>query len=479
MKTNKLFIFLLALITSISFTSCVEDGDFTVPQDLGAAENAKLQALLNSSNFNEISIANLKGLLVNGQATQINSDIYVKGYVTSSDQSGNFFKEFFLQDSPTNPTAAIKIVTEFVDSYNRYNFGREVYINLKGLYIGEVRSGDGVIAIGGTGNSDDEVENLSVNQTEEAVLRSSKTETLTPFTIKLSDITDNNVGMFVKIENARFSMAIAGQPYHDNNNQFDTQRTLEACESFGTGTFILETSAFADFGSVPTPTGGGSLSAVVSKTFNGSDLVLALNNVTDVDMTGARCEPPKLDCGTATAEGTNILFEDMFETQSTNSPISGNGWTNYQEEGTETWEAYRASGSNASQGVSARVGAFRSGDANTIAWLISPEIDLDANTGVTLRFETSNSFADGSNLFVLISTDWDGTTAGINNATWLSLPAAYVTQDSDSFASWFDSGIVDLSCGSGKAHIAFRYQGSGDSNNDGTYELDNIKIAAN
>ena len=152
MKTSKIIILILAFVSSISFTSCVEEGNFEVPTSLGTEENEALNKLLTEAtngSFSEISIANLKGLLVNGQVTQITSDIYVKGYVTSSDQTGNFFKEFFIQDAPTNATAAIKVVTEFVDSYNKFNIGREVYIRLKGLYIGEVRTGDGVTAIGG------------------------------------------------------------------------------------------------------------------------------------------------------------------------------------------------------------------------------------------------------------------------------------------------------------------------------------------
>ena len=87
MKTNKLIIFLLAIVTSISFTSCVEDGDFDVPNSIGAEENSALQALLKTSGYSEISITNLKGLFVNVQVTEITSDIYVKGYVSSSYRS--------------------------------------------------------------------------------------------------------------------------------------------------------------------------------------------------------------------------------------------------------------------------------------------------------------------------------------------------------------------------------------------------------
>ena len=77
----------------------------------------------------------------------------------------------------------------------------------------------------------------------------------------------------------------------------------------------------------------------------------------------------------------------------------------------------------------------------------------------------------------MFSNDWDGTTDGISSATWGVVPAAYITQDSDFYGAWFDSGIVDLSCGEGVLHFAFKYTGSGASDFDGTYEIDHIRIA--
>ena len=225
----------------------------------------------------------------------------------------------------------------------------------------------------------------------------------------------------------------------------------------------------------------GSIDGILTRDFFDSFYTLVINSPEDLNFDNdVRCDPTLLDCGLAYSEGSNILFEDDFETQSPFSLITGNGWTNFIQEGTEGFEAYTAGGSNASQGVSCRVGSFSSGDASSIAWLISPAIDLDANTGVTISFETSNSFSDDSEMDLLFSNDWDGTTAGIANATWGIVSDAYITQDSDSFASWFDSGIVDLDCGEGSSvYFAFKYVGSGVSNFDGTYELDNIKIAAN
>ena len=42
-----------------------------------------------------------------------------------------------------------------MDSYNQFNIGREVYIYLKDLFIGEVRGGDGVFTIGSSMNGDE------------------------------------------------------------------------------------------------------------------------------------------------------------------------------------------------------------------------------------------------------------------------------------------------------------------------------------
>lgn len=464
MKTNKIFIYLLVFITSISFTSCVGDGDFEVPNSLGREENKALETLLNSGTASAISIANLKGLFVNGQVTEITSDIYVKGYVASSDFSGNFYKEFFIQDAPSNPTAAIKVVTEFIDSYNKFNLGREVYINLKGLYIGEVRSGDGVIAIGGDKNDDEEVENLSLNQTENVVLRSATTEELIPLSVKFSQINSGHVGMYVKVDNAHFPTSLAGKTYHDANNRFDTQRTLESCDGFGFSTFILETSAFSSFGFTPMPEGGGSISAVVSKTFNGSDLVLALNDVDGVDMNGAKCTP--LDINDFT-----VVFNEDFDSGTDNTNLDFSGWVNYAEVGSELWTEQVFSGNGYTE-----FSGYRTGDDVNVGWLVSPSIDLSQYSQVFVNFLLAQHHldSDANTLGVFVSTDFDGT--DVTAANWQSVSVNLPSQ-SDSWYQFKDAGLVDLSPYSGTLYVGFKYTGSGtDTDLDGAYMVDDFKF---
>ncbi len=469
MKTNKFLTLILSFVAVLAMTSCVEDDDFAVPSSLGAEENAALQALLNGPETLK-TIEQVKALyVIEGEPALIVSDIYMKGYVTSSDASGNFFKEFYIQDSPSNPTAAIKIVLDQVDSYNQFNIGREVYVKLKGLYVGETRSGDGVIAIGGKLNDEiDEVEAMNDIQIRTSLLRSQLTEALIPLTVTLNAINGSNIGMYVIVENALFPENLSGAAYGDPTEAFDTQRTLQACEGFDYSEFRLETSSFANFKQENLPTGGGTIAGIVSKTYDGSNFVLALNTTTDVNMDGTRCTPLDIN-------DFNTIFEEDFESMTANQAVTGNGWTNYAEAGTFSWRVRNNNDSGNGTQI-ASMGAYNSNSNSNIAWLISPSIDFDAQDNQYLSFETSNSFSDNSELELLISTDWDGTTSGVGTATWEALPGTIV-DDAEFYQNWISSGSIDLSGYAGAGHVAFKYIGGDNSNNeDGTFEVDNFKV---
>jgi hypothetical protein len=201
-----------------------------------------------------------------------------------------------------------------------------------------------------------------------------------------------------------------------------------------------------------------------------------LNTPEDVDMAGERCDPLVFSCGLATTPAANEFIDVDFEDQNINSPVSLPGWTNYVEAGTQPWEAFVDNGTNQSLGISARVGSFNSGDASTISWLISPEIPVEQNSKVTLEFKTSNSFSDDSIMQVLYSTNWDGTEEGVTQADWGIIEDAIIVPNDAFFGDWISSGLVDMSCFEGNGHIAFKYIGSGERANDGTYELDDIFV---
>ena len=123
----------------------------------------------------------------------------------------------------------------------------------------------------------------------------------------------------------------------------------------------------------------------------------------------------------------------------------------------------------------AYVSGYNSNDASNIAWLITPVIDLDAQGTEFVKFKSSNSSSDNSELELLISTDWDGIKATISTSTWETLNANIVSDD-EYYQNWVYSGLTDLSSYSGNAYIALKYIGGDAGNNDGTFEIDDFQV---
>lgn len=472
MKINKSTLLLFTFITSIFFNACVEDGNFEVPQNLGAEENLKLEAIIDSIKQNQLelkSIKDLKLLYSSGDnPVKIVSDIIIKGYVISSDAAGNYFREFYIQNAPENPTAGIKIAINLNKSYNKFNLGRVLYIRLKDLYIGEVNAGDGVITIGGKISTTDvkEIQSVALNQMNTHFFRSKETATIIPKAVSLAGLNASDIGTFVKVQDIFFPSNLLGKAYVDTTEDFDTQRKIQTCQTVGYADLLIETSAFASFANKALPIGGGAMNAVVSKDYNGNFLVLVLNSTEDVRMSGDRCETR------SESDFPIILLEENFDTSS--GEITITDWVNYRQEGTKSWRSYS---DTYAQSKAARMGSKNSGDTNTITWLITKGVNLDSTAEEFLSFETSNSFSNGSDLEVLIATDWDRIAANITSATWRVLPAKIVS-DGAGYKNWVHSTFVNLSNYSGTASIAFKYSGSGNIYFDGTYELDNITIIA-
>jgi hypothetical protein len=112
--------------------------------------------------------------------------------------------------------------------------------------------------------------------------------------------------------------------------------------------------------------------------------------------------------------------------------------------------------------------------------MITPGIDLDAQDGEVLTFQTEHAYPDTGHdpLEVLISTDFDGTANGVSTATWtaLSFDVSYIVD----FSTWFNftnSGPIDISTYTGTAYIAFKYTGSDTSNQNMTLHVDNVKVS--
>lgn len=167
----------------------------------------------------------------------------------------------------------------------------------------------------------------------------------------------------------------------------------------------------------------------------------------------------------------STIFQENFSDNTDNTDLNTTGWTNYAQQGTKKWSEQVFSDNGYAEFTS-----FGSAQAVNIAWLISPEIDMDKQEGEKLHFQTAHNFLTHRDnpIELLVSTDYDG--VNFNNASWVKLDAKMVTPDDVRF-TWINSGAIDLSKFTGKLHFAFRVTGSGTNTNlDGTYQVDNIRV---
>ncbi|WP_417785657.1 DUF5689 domain-containing protein [Tenacibaculum sp.] len=467
MKNNKLNIIVL-LTLFLGLVSCVEDGDYSLPNtdqtepSIAQFANSPFSTVKDQLKQEFNNNNKLVYTFPTPEAPNTDPLAVIEAYVVSSDATGNFYKKLVVQDKVENPTSGFELLLDNTSLSQSFEPGRKVYVVLDGLTVtyddGE-RNIDPENEIAGKYTVgqliDDRVDEVIQPRVEKHVFASTTKADLVPTVIKIEDITGDNINTFVTIEGAQFDSSQLGNTFSgEPNDSFDGLRTFSECES---GNSInLQTSTFASFKANLVPQGRGSINFVLTKDFRAENFVAIVNTPTDINFENQRCDP---------------LFEESFEDQP-NGSVMIEGWTNYQEDGTQNWNVFS---DNYSLGNSARIGSYNSGDSSTIAWLITPQLDLDAQEGEVLNFKTSNSFSDGSNLEVLISTDWDGTEANITSATWVTLPATIV-DDSEYYKNWVNSGDIDLSGYTGTAYIAFKYTGSGNSGEDGTYELDDITV---
>jgi Domain of unknown function (DUF5017) len=176
-----------------------------------------------------------------------------------------------------------------------------------------------------------------------------------------------------------------------------------------------------------------------------------------------------------------ILLFEGFEGTTTGAganevAIALEGWSNFAVNplGTRKWHSRIFSGNKYAEFSS----FFSTASSADEAWLVTPEITLNASKQTILAFDTKIRFWTGSNLTVLISENYDGTQNGIATATWTSLnPTLPTSTQVDVFVP---SGNIDLSAYKGKVvKIAFKYVGSKTANLTTTYQLDNIKLFEN
>ena len=443
---NPIAVFLVSLVL---LTGCVEDDNFDVPTGIaGITEYPNADAQFNSLSAVLVNFGTGNGDPVTyEEASTTVTEKYTEGYVVSSDEGGNFYKQLVIQDAPENPTAAIVVQVDKNPMFTQYEFGRKVYIKLNGLSVGE---DNGVIQLGRL--EGDQLERIPSTVVVQHVLRSAEVATIVAKEVSISDFNDALESQYIKLNNMQFnSNLVVGNTTtfaSEPNDSFDGERTLESCDTGGS--VILSTSTFSDFKGLNLPANRGSIEGVLTRDFFDDFYTIYINSPEAINFDNAlRCDP---------------LFEDDFSAGNLNK------WTPFNVTGTQEW--YYNSFGNPSD--SATMSGFSGGAQTNEDWLISLPIDLSSVPSAFLTFQTVKRY-DGNDIEVFYATDYAGgdpTTDG----TWVALSPTLDT-NTGSWSSWTDSGLLDVSAAAGgNLFIAFKYTST--SSSAATWEVDNIKISA-
>jgi hypothetical protein len=227
-----------------------------------------------------MTITELKALHTTGGYEQITGDEIIRGIVISDDTEGNFFKQLVIQDA----SGGIEMRIEATDLFTQYPPGRQVYVMLKGLWLGDY---GGLVQLGAavTGNGPDrELVRIPESLLDGILLKGTYGNLVQPVVLTVGQLSPSHTSTLVQLQAAQFSSPSAGTPYADADNQITKNLDVEGCNG---GRTILRSSGFATFASSITPLGSGTITAVAS-VFNGTTQLM-IRDLGDVDMDETRC----------------------------------------------------------------------------------------------------------------------------------------------------------------------------------------------
>ena len=436
---HKIILLLIALLSNFS---CVQDGDFEIPDTSTTVPDIEVNSTILKIKTALQQEFNSSNKVIYTFPIHENNPTYIEAFVVSSDATGNFYKKLIIQNSSENPTDGIELLLNKPSLNTSYDLGRKLYIKLDGL---SVSYDDGASTIDPTnltpgkyvlgfleGNS---VRNIPSTAIKDHLIRSSIVEEITPKIVDLSSITESHINTFIRLENAQFEKtqlqkSFSGEP----NDEFDGFRYLFDCAA--EKTIRLQTSTFSSFKSTIIPTEKGSIDAILTKDYSSEFLVTIINSPSDISFINPdRCDPVFLDCGTTTGGNSTILLNEDFENIKNLSALLAAGWNTINANGNSTLFKSKTKSGNRFMELS----AYNSGENPLEVWLVSPTINLDTSTNEKLSFETNTGYDNGKVMTVYVSTDYTG---DVKTATWAQLDSALSEGPSSGYGSSFTkSGI--------------------------------------
>jgi len=272
---------LLTLGLAVTLSGCVKDDLYEAPDLSG--ECVDLTATKQPSFFTSIAPI----LQPNQVPPKHNDDDIIEGYVTSSDEGGNFYKSISFVS--VDQSVGYSVPVDDYNLYTKYEPGRKVYLYMKDRYYAK-ENGATVI-----GNLYEQFEVGRIAPVEyQSILKRScdkvSEETLVN-TVTISQAkSDQYLNKIVEINDVQFTDASIGKKYFDPTvNEVGGATNHLITETCGTNTLIVRVSEYATFASAVIPNKKGTLRGVMTKF--GSTYQFMLRSLRDVKLNVERPAP--------------------------------------------------------------------------------------------------------------------------------------------------------------------------------------------
>jgi hypothetical protein len=233
------------------------------------------------------TIRQLKALhTTSGNITPITQDLIIRGIVIADDRSGNYYKTIVIQDA----TGGIAIQLDGNNLYNNYPIGRELFINCKGLYLGDynrlIQLGGGIDATG----TSPQLADIPATLFNKYIVKGSFGNVVTPRVVDVANLTSNMndtlQNTLIQLNNFEFVVADTNKTFALPNQSppASVNFTIRNCSG---GSIVMRNSGYANFAGINVPNGNGPVISVY--TVFGSTRQLTIRDTSDVKFYGARC----------------------------------------------------------------------------------------------------------------------------------------------------------------------------------------------
>jgi hypothetical protein len=207
-----------------------------------------------------LTIAQMQSLSI-GQPITFTDDQLIGGVVTASDESGNFYRTFVVDDL----TGAVEVMAGGYDLHTLYPIGRVVYIRLRGLTLARTEGGMyqlGVEALPSSGYTVDYIGHSAL--LDDRVDRAGMNYEFRYVEATIPELNDRLIGRLVSVHG--LTLRNGGQTTWATV-EGNYPKEIRASDREGNRLYI-NTSGYADFAGDTIPAGVVSLSGILMKSGN-------------------------------------------------------------------------------------------------------------------------------------------------------------------------------------------------------------------